>query len=165
MCLLIPLTFNTTIVQLIAKSFFSRLWTVFLIVGFSMVAVSAAASAMNIGDEYGGGKVAWIDGTGQHGMIAAKADLPGGNSYSWNEATHACRDLVENGYSDWYLPTQAELQKLHEAKSAVGGFVDYSYWSSTEGCARYAWFQDFGIGSQTNDSKNFKWRVRPVRSF
>ena len=34
---------------------------------------------MKIGEDYGGGKIAFIDSTGNHGLIAARTDLPGGD--------------------------------------------------------------------------------------
>ena len=86
-----------------------------------------AKKTLKIGAEYGGGKIAWLDATGQHGLIAAKADLSGGEIYNWEAAKKACRELVNNGYSDWHLPTKEELNKLYHAKSDVGGFADYYY--------------------------------------
>ena len=122
-----------------------------------------AIPELKIGDKYGGGKVAWLDSTGKHGLIAAEADLP--ERLSWNDAKKACSELKENGFSDWYLPSKEELNKLHHAKDTLGGFVDINYWSSTEFSANYAWFQDFGSGSQYINDKDYVWRVRPVRSF
>jgi hypothetical protein len=126
--------------------------------------VPPSVPALKIGDEYGGGKVAFIDATGKHGLIAAKADLPGGAKYTWEAAKKACEELVENGYSDWYLPAKDELNQLYQAKSAVGGFGAF-YWSSTEGSAGIAWGQNFGGGSQVSSFKVSGWRVRPVRAF
>ncbi len=63
--------------KLFAKTGIAQLWVVLLLTGLSMVMVSAVASAVKIGDEYGGGKIAWLDASGQHGLIAAKADCPG----------------------------------------------------------------------------------------
>ena len=117
-----------------------------------------------IGDKYGGGIVFDVDATGQHGLIAAKADLPG-PYFTWDNAKKACANLVENGYSDWYLSSKDELNKLYHAKSAVGGFADYNgYWGSTEGSANGAWGQYFGGGNQYV-TKSLEWRVRPVRAF
>ncbi|MFZ4802882.1 MAG: TIR domain-containing protein [Chlorobium sp.] len=130
----------------------------------SPVRQQSAASMLNIGDEYGGGKIAWLDASGQHGLIAAKADLPG-RDITWEAAKKACRELVNNGYSDWYLPTKEELNKLYYAKSAVGGFSDDFYWSSTEDSAGGAWIQDFDSGYQGNDGKSFGGCVRAVRAF
>jgi len=59
-----------------------------------------AKKTLNIGDEYGGGKIAWLDAAGQHGLIAAKADIPG-NFFTWKDAKAKCGDLGD----DWHLPT------------------------------------------------------------
>ncbi len=131
--------------------------------GESAVRQKSAATSLKIGDEYDGGKIAWLDATGQHGLIAAKSDLP--SRYSWEDAKKACHDYKENGYSDWYLPTKDELNKLYYAKSAVGGFSDFIYWSSTEVSAPDAWSQYFSNGFQYDIIKYYKWCVRAVRAF
>ena len=98
-------------------------------------------------------------------MIAAKADLPGGDKYSWDAAKKACQNLVQNGYSDWYLPSKDDLKRLHLAKNTLGGFVDYYYWSSTEYSAEDAWVQIFYVGYQYYFIKSVGWCVRAVRAF
>jgi Invasin, domain 3/Protein of unknown function (DUF1566) len=80
-------------------------------------------------------------------------------------AAKLCDDLVLNGYRDWYLPSLDELNKLYLNRSAVGGFVDDVYWSSTEAGPSHAWCQLFGIGLQDGGSKSLGGRVRPVRPF
>jgi Protein of unknown function (DUF1566) len=128
---------------------------------------AAAQKTLKIGDEYGGGKIAWLDATGQHGLIAAKADLSGHSEgasegrFTWEDAKAKCAALG----GGWRLPTKEELNKLYHAKSAVGGFSDSLYWSSTESSAFLAWYQYFDDGSQTNDFKGYKWCVRAVRAF
>ncbi len=47
-------------------------------------------------------------------------------------AAKLCYDLVLNGYSDWYLPSNAELNKLYLNQAAIGGFAAAYYWSSSE---------------------------------
>ncbi len=127
---------------------------------------SAASKTLTIGDRYGGGKVAFLDATGEHGLIAAEADLPGEDKYNWNAAKKACSDLRENGYSDWYLPSKEELNQLYLNRSAVGGFGSGVYWSSTEGGAYSAWSQFFGNGYQYYfNYMYYEWLVRPVRAF
>ncbi|MFZ4526798.1 MAG: DUF1566 domain-containing protein [Chlorobium sp.] len=69
------------------------------------------------------------------------------------------------GFNDWYLPSKEELHKLYLNKSAVGGFADYDYWSSTENSALNAWVELFANGYQFIDNKMDADRVRPVRSF
>ena len=72
---------------------------------------------------------------------------------------------MNNGYSDWHLPTKEELNKLYLNRSAVGGFSDGYYWSSTEVSADYAWAQYFYNGNQYYINKSVGWCVRAVRAF
>jgi len=53
----------------------------------------------------------------------------------------------------------------HLCESAVGGFSDNNYWSSTENDANNAWNQNFNNGNQNNNNKNNKLCVRAVRGF
>jgi hypothetical protein len=86
-------------------------------------------------------------------------------------AARICGDLELNGYSDWYLPSKDELNKLYINRIAIGGFTGEAYyWSSSEGNNIIAWIQFFssappGGGSQTLDGKATAYRVRPVRAF
>ena len=52
------------------------------------------------------------------------------------------------GYTDWYLPSKDELNKLYLSKEAIGGFVYVCYWSSSESDAVNAWAQYFADGYQ-----------------
>ncbi|MEI6757978.1 MAG: TIR domain-containing protein [Chlorobium sp.] len=140
----------------------------------------SAQKTFKIGDEYGGGRIAYIlqsDDPGyvegeQHLLIAAKADMTGHSSdadegyFNFTDAKQACRDLVEDGYSDWYLPDKEELKKINLHKSVIGGFAAYfdEYWSSTEFSADLAWFQNFNDGSQSPNYKTSHYRVRAVRA-
>jgi len=47
-------------------------------------------------------------------------------------AAKLCGDLVEGGYSDWYLPSEDELDVLYTNRVAIGGFQNDFYWSSTQ---------------------------------
>ncbi len=85
----------------------------------------------------------------------------GGGTY----AAQLCADLVLNGYSDWYLPSKDELNNIYLNKSAVGGFSNANYWSSSEYSSSKAWYQDFGGSGQGYLTKNFSSYVRAVRSF
>lgn len=89
-------------------------------------------------------------------------------------------------YSDWYLPTTAELNllcqwnrgltqvvttrctggSLNTGTSASGsGFVGGYYWSSSGYLANGAWGQSFGNGVQNGNNKYGTYYVRPVRAF
>jgi hypothetical protein len=82
-------------------------------------------------------------------------------------AAKLCYDLVLGGYSDWYLPSKDELNKLYLNRAAVGGFGSNSpYWSSTEDISDGgAWRQFFDTGNQMSFFKNLTNRVRAIRSF
>jgi len=128
---------------------------------------------MNTGDNYGGGIIFYVDSTGQHGMIAAKSDLPGHSEggdegfFSWEDAKMACQNLVKNGYSDWFLPDKEQLSQLYLKKKIVGGFVgsNLHYWSSSEISVEGAWCNYLNDGDQSPDLKTNFNRVRPIRAF
>ena len=80
-------------------------------------------------------------------------------------AAKICYDLVLNGYSDWYLPSKDELNKLYLNKTAIGGFAAAYYWSSSEYYSNGAWIQDFYSGGQYFYYKFDPAYVRAVRSF
>jgi hypothetical protein len=51
--------------------------------------------------------------------------LPWGKSLSWNESNDYIKELSTGGYSDWRLPTIAELKTIYEPsklnKDILGG--------------------------------------------
>jgi hypothetical protein len=85
----------------------------------------------------------------------------GGGSY----AARLCYDLDLNGYTDWYLPSKDELNKLYLNKDAIGGFAAYRYWTSSEQNLNVAWRQDMSLGTQAGNSSSNTYYVRAVRSF
>jgi len=82
-------------------------------------------------------------------------------------AAGLARAYTGGGYTDWYLPSKDELNKLYLNRSAIGGFVNSQYWSSSE--ERFigytAWRQSLDDGYQINDNKFSLNRVRAIRSF
>ncbi len=82
-----------------------------------------------------------------------------------NYAAKQCYDLVLNGYSDWYLPSKDELNKLYLNRIAIGGFVSNFYWSSSDFDLNNSWFQSFNGGGQGTTFKDNFELVRAVRSF
>jgi len=83
-------------------------------------------------------------------------------------AADICANLSLGGYTDWFLPSYGELNLIyHNLKVfGVGGFVDGTYWSSSEGDAYSAWTQNFfDDGNQANFTKDFALQVRAVRAF
>jgi len=99
-------------------------------------------------------------GTGQANTTSI-VEKQGAGSY----AAKLCNDLTVGGYNDWFLPSKDELDKLYTNKVAIGGFAGYYYWSSSEGTASTAWYQNFSNGNQGTNYKTNTYRVRAVRAF
>ena len=148
-----------------------------------------------IGQSYQGGIIAYIDSTGQHGLIAATEDQSEGIQWYNSDSIVTCatgtaigtgstntdaiiaaqgsgsyaasiaRDYNGGGYTDWFLPSRDELNQLYVNKAAIGGFTDALYWSSTEYVNTLAWTQNFYNGIQFNVNKSNTYNVRAVRAF
>jgi hypothetical protein len=100
-------------------------------------------------------------GTGNQNTIDIVAGCP-----TLGIAARVCSDLVEGGYSDWYLPSKDELNKIYINRGLIGTFTSANYWSSSEVSFSTAWEQSFIIpGTQTIRSKSFSNYVRAIRSF
>jgi len=77
-------------------------------------------------------------------------------------AARICGDLVLNGYSDWFLPSKDELNKLYINRVAIGGFASDYYWSSSQNDGTNAWL--ISLFQRVNGKDN-AYRVRAVRAF
>ena len=80
-------------------------------------------------------------------------------------AARLCGNLVLGGYSDWYLPSKDELNKLYLNRVAIGGFTTNVYWSSTESGSANAWSIYFVNGNAISTHRNSTVYVRAVRAF
>ena len=80
-------------------------------------------------------------------------------------AAQVCADLILGGYSDWYLPSRDELQKICSSINLNNGIA--SYWSSTEGGLSDAYLVEGYNGNSYLYSypKSDLKSVRAVRSF
>lgn len=85
---------------------------------------------------------------------------------SITSAAVLCNNLTTNGYSDWYLPSRDELNKIYINKVIIGGFNNSSYWCSSQVSTTTAWSINFstGIASSTT-SKTSSLYVRGTRKF
>jgi hypothetical protein len=82
-------------------------------------------------------------------------------------AARLCADLVLGGYSDWYLPSRDELEKLYINRSAIGGFTTGYYWSSSDFNPGYAIaiLYNTGFIGQYPKVISYTGYVRAVRTF
>jgi hypothetical protein len=86
-----------------------------------------------------------------------------------NYAAGLARAYNGGGYTDWYLPSKDELNKLFLNRVAIGNFISNDlYWSSSEIQSHpyhSAWLQDFGNGGPLSTFKDYVVNVRAIRSF
>jgi len=152
------------------------------------------SSLFSIGDYYGGGIIFYIDETCQQGLIAATSDQSTGAEWGcYGTSTGAtgtvigtgqanttaiingcsdagiaarlCHDQELNGYNDWFLPSQDELNQMYFNRNIIHGFDSGNYWSSSEYDAYNAFGQDFTSGGLVAIGKDGTAHVRAVRSF
>jgi hypothetical protein len=112
-----------------------------------------------------------------YGLFEGKYNTEMIASYQDGDETCAggiCRDLSLGGYTDWYLPSIEELNKMYQnigqgnalGLGNVGGFANKYYWSSSEGSINTAWrFPFFSYGLLVHGAKEYQYYVRAVRAF
>ena len=148
-----------------------RRCTLLPILGISLLASLLTAAPLKKASGESPVEVAFLQSPGesgsrvalQHGLIAAKQDMSG--SFNWTDAYGLCDRLEQNGFNDWHLPDNDELNKLYLSRAVIGGFSDEKYWSSTEYGTKSAFSQLFLDGSQGVTSKMDSLSVRAVRTF
>lgn len=121
-----------------------------------------------VGAPYQGGTIIYVDSTGQAGLIVTNSDI---GVADFNTAKTNCTNLIENGYSDWYLPNRFQLQLLYTERANVNGLSTVNYWSA----AFYnpnsisnptdAYYTDFSNGVEGYDNINMVFNYRAVRNF
>ena len=104
-----------------------------------------------------------------------------------SSAPNAVRAYAGGGLTDWFLPSQDELNAMcnysrnpsspaapsstcsgtQTGAFAAGtyGFASVYYWSSSEYNSNRAWTRSFDNGNQDDGNKASSLRVRPVRAF
>lgn len=157
-----------------------------------------------VGEYKFGGVIFWVNSTGKEGLVCATLDqsaniqwyngsngitgaigsavgtgqantttivnFQGNGSY----AAKLCDDLSLNGFSDWYLPSEDELNEvfinrviINATSIANGGnsFLNSFYWTSTEFNTANARNQDFLTGNKANTGKGIFRKVRAIRDW
>ncbi len=89
-------------------------------------------------------------------------------------AAELCANHNDGTYSDWFLPSNNELNEMYQKIGAgasvpntnIGGFAAEFYWSSSEISDFFATSQSFSHGIQLGNGKNVGGvRVRAIRAF
>ena len=90
-------------------------------------------------------------------------------------AARRCYDLVQGGFSDWYLGNKAEVEQIYLNRSLPGLAGTFNaipgegqnLWTSLEGSsAIFAWMHGWtgtGTGTSGTDAKGAFASVRPIR--
>ncbi|MBP6557292.1 MAG: DUF1566 domain-containing protein [Flavobacterium sp.] len=148
--------------------------------------------SLTIGQSYAGGTIFHIDCSGEHGLVVVNPStglLPWGcpgqnisgtlpevgtgqsntnlilnNCADTNNAANFCNSLNFNGYSDWFLPSYKELQKIKQSNISFPGV--YYCWSSTQESGEYAY--GLNMGPQAvyyYQPKGYSFAVLAVRAF
>ena len=100
------------------------------------------------------------------GLSNTNAIIASQGPISTDYAAGLARAYTGGGYTDWYLPSKDELNKLYLNKTAIGGFNGFFYWSSSENAANSTWYQEFYSGNQSYNYKSISaWKVRAIRAF
>jgi hypothetical protein len=150
--------------------------------GYSSVNTPVLISATS--DQTLGGRVNWsnssnlstevnLSGANYEKLGAGSANTDAIISLYTNTGTYAAktaRDYRGGAYTDWYLPSRDELNKLYINRVVIGSFNTNNshpvsvYWASTEANSSVANGQNFGTGSYLPDSKAWTFQVRAVRT-
>lgn len=73
---------------------------------------------------------------------------------SWTAANSYCNNLTAYGYSDWRMPTKAELETMYQNRVAIGGFIDYYH----IGLYYYdSWYHSSTIATGSTDHYKIVW--------
>jgi hypothetical protein len=159
--------------------------------------ITIPTQTLFVGMHYQGGIIVFVDSSGLHGLIVAENDIvgtyafqPSGNSnvtaaqsyYDGQANTTAlvpvmgassaagqCDSYVVGGFSDWFLPSQAEIQLVFQNAYVVGNLdLGAIYWTSTQtpGGFGFSAVSYYGTGS-ANGSTNpgTAYSVRAMRAF
>ena len=89
-------------------------------------------------------------------------------SGEWDTAAQKADELIYNGFDDWFLPSQSELDQIYGNLKRInlGDFKNGRYWSSTESSSsqrNLAFLQNFSDGRLYSVDKSNSYYVRPIR--
>jgi len=88
-------------------------------------------------------------------------------------AAEVCDDYTGGGYTDWFLPSKDELNKMYLnigqgnalGLGNVGNFLDFYYFSSSEATNDLFWAQFYTTNAQYQVDKRANYWIRPIRAF
>jgi hypothetical protein len=134
----------------------------------------SSSIAWNIGGNFPTGATGSAIGTGTANTttIINAQNAQGASQTSY--AAGLARAYTGGGYTDWFLPSKDELNRMWLKRTDINttalandgsNFSTNYYWSSTEVGDSVAYRQYFDTGSQSYVNKNNTYNVRAVRAF
>lgn len=151
--------------------------------------------SFTIGQTHAGGRIFYIDCTGEHGLIVAtnpsasvlewgclntdistssnintgqtNTNMILSNCASTTNAATYCDNLTLNGYSDWFLPSIEELKLIRINNINFTNL--YWCWSSTQGNSFSSYGMNMSLDNPSaaisQNPKSWQFKVLPVRAF
>ena len=108
---------------------------------------------LKIGVEYAGGIIFYIDPSGKHGKVMSTKDI---GDLTWFEAYNSCKNLMLNGFDDWYLPSIYELNLIYSIKGEIDQKYWYSQWTTFD--TKFYWSSSlYNEGTATNCAWRFEF--------
>ena len=106
-------------------------------------------------------------GTGAQNTIDIVNANCTGNTGGNSEAADICANLTLGGYSDWFLPSKDELNKmyLNLHQQGLGSFTNSFYWSSSKYDNWSAWALYFTDSTFYMAFRDERFDIRAVRAF
>jgi len=129
----------------------------------------AAKGTLKIGQDYQGGRIAWLDKSGVHGLIVTIQDVTP-VPVPWDTAVKVVKELKIDNYNDWRLLSLGEAKEICKNKALLGMYS--VYWTATRDerlTNEYNYLFDFSkcstSGTARTDSHSEKYQVRAIRNF
>ena len=124
--------------------------------------LESTQNGLQLGDEYAGGIVFYLDGNGG-GKVFAKHAV----TYTyWTSADLYCQGLVTRGFEDWYLPSNTDLMSLATLNiNNKFGYSGYSWSSDEEGWTGAKWAVEITTGYARDQPSSQHLFVFPIRQF
>ncbi|MCC6461155.1 MAG: T9SS type A sorting domain-containing protein [Saprospiraceae bacterium] len=92
----------------------------------------AQSQSYNLGAEYGGGLIVYLEPGGTWGLVAAKENVPSpGGGLTWYQAFDSCQQWVHAHKGNWFLPSEPEFNYMLPYRSQLN-LTGYQYWTASD---------------------------------
>ena len=123
-------------------------------------------NGLQIGDEYAGGVVFYLDGNGGGKVFASREAYI---TDDWSTVNSYCDELEHNGYTDWSAPNTDDLRKISGYLNIYfhDGLNERRAWSNEESSSANGWalYIDLFTGVVSTGGQNNNHRIIPIRQF